>query len=331
MYELKEQVETIVDKLSLKMRGQQHIVNDIVIPQGKLGSIADQYKQTTAMGYPVFYEDINHVYFVQTLANRFPLISATTLIELFVEEFDSPKMSLHCANKPVYECAFLNKLGWEFLTLEQKAERIALAWEENSEDANQYGTAAHMGCEYLAKIPGMNDEEIFQYVLSRCGESVTRPIIRTILGNVRNILTGFKQAGWQCVAEPVLVEPDMCIAGQSDLVMVNHTTKKLWILDYKSNKERPGTKRAFSKMLGFFSQYDSIDWYHYCIQLSLYYLMLKQQYPGYELENMTLLWLDPATGEVVPIPIDIKYWVPVIEDFKNYYMLNRIPSRVYEQ
>lgn len=330
MYKLKEQIEDIVDKLSAKIHGQQAIVNSIVLPAEILNGVALQYKKGTANGYDVFYEDINHVYFVQAGDSRFPLISATTLIELFIQEFNTSVMSRRCAEKAVYDCAFLDTLGWEFLSVEQKADRIATAWETNSEDANGYGTAAHMGNEYLAKHPDMMDDQIYMKVLSRCGAVHSRANIRNILPNVRQVLRGFKANGYKCVAEPVLIEPDMCVAGQSDLVMVNHTTKKLWVLDYKSNSKRPGSTRSYSKMLGYFSQYASTEWYHYCIQLSLYAMMLQHQYPGYEIENMTLLWLEPTTGEVQPIPIDVSHWLPVIQDFKQYYMFNKIPQRVYQ-
>lgn len=322
-------LETFVDNMSGKISRQTSEAYQMVVPQPVPYGVAEQYKHTKARGLDVYYEDSKHVYFVQTGQNRFPLISATSLIEFFNPEFKVEEMSLKCAKKTEYTCNCLNKEGWESLTVEQKAERIAAAWKENNEDATSYGTAAHMANEYLAKHPEMSDEQIYQAVVARCGQKAARPIIRTILPNVRQMLAGFKASGYECIAEPVLVEPSMCLAGQSDLVMVHHEQKKIWILDYKTNKECPGTTTAYNKMLGYFEQYDSTEWYHYSIQLSLYYLMLLQQYPGYSVEQMTLLWLCPHTGKVNPLAIDVAYWIPVILDFKQYYMLNQIPNRIY--
>ena len=45
-------------------------------------------------------------------------------------------------------------------------------------------------------------------------------------------------------------------------------------------------------MEGLFNQYDNNPWSHYSIQLSTYCLMLKKLYPGYEIENVSLVWLE---------------------------------------
>jgi len=84
-------------------------------------------------------------------------------------------------------------------------------------------------------------------------------------------------------------------------------------------------------MEGLFNQYDNNPWSHYSIQLPTYCLMLKQLYPGYEIENASLVWLEAETGEIELLPIDFLAWIPLMEGvfesmkshkvFKNAYSM----------
>lgn len=316
-------------QISLAVSAQQQTALDMTLPVEIPPGAAPRFKRESILGCSLWYEDTAHLYFLEHGKERFPLVSATTLVGLFTERFDTPAMSLHCARKSRYDCDFLDKSGWGSLTEAQKAERIAQAWQVNSLEAAGYGTALHMAGEYAALFPGMDDKDIYLQVQQRCGTRHARPVILSALPGIRAILDGFRSQGYRCVAEPLLVEPSMCLAGQSDLVMVHPEKKKIWILDYKTNRKMPGSTRAYAKMKGFFSPYDCTEWYHYCIQLSLYWLMLQHRYPGYGLENMTLLWVEPETGTIRPMALEAHYWQGVIGDFRQYFLQSGIPGAVY--
>ncbi len=328
----KANVDMIVGKLANKLSNQLPVVKRVQPPREFPLQVAPRYKYLNVQGLDAYYEDLEHVYFVVNQGYRYPLISVTTFLDLFSNDFEEGPMSYHCARKKTYEANFLDTLGWEHLSIDERAARIRKAWSDNSIDASSYGTAAHMGCEYLSVYPGISHDQVMEHLKLRNPATAIRPIIPEILKNVDKVLNGFLRNGYQCVAEPLLIDSRYCLAGQSDLVMLNHQTKKIWILDYKTNSKRPEqSKKAFNTMLGYFSSTPDTDYYHYCIQLTLYAYMLLDQYPGYEIEKMTILWLNPETGEVDPIAINSGWWMDFIGGFRTFLIEHSIIQQAYNQ
>ncbi len=315
--------EELIYSLRKKITSQKELLKTLQINRRDANvGVSPSVKHTIANGFDVFYEDLNHVYFVVNGDQKIPLISVTTVIDLFTY-FDAEGQSLRCANKKVYNCECLDKTNWDRLTIEDKQVRILLAWEQNATNSSEYGTASHTGCEYLAVYPDLETQTIYDALVLRYGPSA-KPIIKSFIDGMRPVLKGFNDLGYVCISEPVLVDLEIGIAGQSDLVMINHHTKDIWVLDYKTNKERPTDARAYSKMLGFFEEFDSTAWIHYCIQLGLYATMLLQQYPCYKVSNLTLLWKNRETGAIEPIAIDVTYWLNVVGQFRNYLKQNSV-------
>jgi hypothetical protein len=324
--------DTLSEILGRKLSKQQPLVNDLeILPYDPL-EVAPPFKTTQWKDLEVHYDDETHLYFVVKEGKRVPLISVTTFIDLFVPEFDFHGQAMRCARKPDYDCACLDKSGWDHMSYDIRAEMIKKAWKENNKQATNYGTAAHAGCEYLAKQPQLKDKDIMKLLrLGAWGMDAVRPVIAEFLPKVRKLLSPYRTLGYEFIAEPVLTDPTIGMAGQSDLVLVNHNTKKITVLDYKTNKRNPKFDKGFTKMEGLFNQYDNNPWSHYSIQLSTYCLMLKQLYPGYEIENASLVWLEAETGEIELLPIDFLAWMPLMEAvfenmkshevFKNAYSI----------
>jgi hypothetical protein len=123
---------------------------------------------------------------------------------------------------------------------------------------------------------------------------------------------------------------ELGVAGQSDLAMFNHSKKSIWILDYKTNKRKPGTDMAFDKMTGIFSMYDKVPLNEYCMQLSYYAMMCAMIYPGYTIEGITILWLDPEDGSIHTIPIDFSFWGSEVQRMRVWFMEHNISQRAYK-
>jgi hypothetical protein len=324
--------DTLSGILGRKLSKQQPLVNDLeILPYDPL-QVAPPFKTTKWNDLEVHYDDEKHLYFVIKGDKRVPLISVTTFIDLFVPEFDFDGQAERCARKPDYDCNCLDKTGWNHMSYGIRAEMIKKAWRENNIQATNYGTAAHSGCEYLAKQPQLKDEDIMKLLmLGVWGKDAVRLVIAQFLPKVRKILSTYRDLRYEFVAEPVLTDPTIGMAGQADLVLVNHDTKRITVLDYKTNKRNPKFDKGFTKMEGLFNQHDNNPWSHYSIQLSTYCLMLLKLYPGYEIEEVSLVWLNSETGDIEILPIDFLTWMPVMDSvfenmkshgvFKNAYSM----------
>ena len=80
------------------------------------------------------------------------------------------------------------------------------------------------------------------------------------------------------------------IAGTADIICYNLKTKKLKILDYKTNKDLFKNYKE-QKMLPPFDNFLDCSFNMYKLQLSMYQYFIEQT--GYEVESRTLIWLKP--------------------------------------
>lgn len=93
------------------------------------------------------------------------------------------------------------------------------------------------------------------------------------------------------------------LAGQSDLIIINHQEKSFTIFDYKTN-EKGITKKSFDDRYCFnpVEHLPDANFYHYSLQLNLYGCLLSQEL-NYRCEGHYLLWID--TNKVDRINIEI--------------------------
>ena len=319
-------MEDIITKLRNKLKQQKAIVDKVEIQEYNYNEIAPQFKSTKWNEFDVHYDDINHVYFIIKNNNRIPLISVTTFIGLFVPEMDVDEMATRCAMKDHYECNCLDTTDWDKKDIKQRVKLIKKAWEDNNKQATSYGTAAHAAHEMLVKYPDATVDFIYSYIKYEYGRHA-REIIKTFIPNVKNILQQYN--GYRMVAEPVLCYPPYGLAGQSDLVLFNDDKKTIVILDYKTNKVNPKEKQAYGYLEGLLNTIPNSPWYEYCLQLSIYANMLLKQYPEYTIERMALIWLDPQTGEAIPLDIDFTSWMSVVNDTINTLKANGVFKQAY--
>jgi len=320
----------IAQKLGQKLAKQKPLVDKIEIMPCDDNDVAPPFKHTIWRGFNVYYADEPHLYFIEKNDVRTPLISVTTFVGLFVPPFNENEMATRCAQKPSYECDCLNKKDWETLPVDKRAKRIITAWKKNNKQATDYGTAAHAACEMKVKNNDVPNSEIYATIKYLYGKTPARPIIATYLDNLQGILQPYYDLGYEFIAEPVLVNAFIGMAGQSDLVLINHRTKSIVILDYKTNKENPKLKRPFGNLEGLFSNYPHSPWYEYSLQLGIYGNMLLSQYEGYSIERMALLWLNPTTGDIEPLEIDHDSWVEVVDNTLSELKRKKVFTEAYK-
>lgn len=303
----------IPEILGKKIKGQLKTVNKVEIIDCDNADVAPPFKKGISGNMTIYYEDDSHVYFVERNGKRVPLLSTTTIWGLLSPKFDEDFHADNCAKKPDYTCKFLNKKGWDELPHEKKVSRIKTAWHKNNKDATSYGTVAHAGMEYLVKHPELTPQQIMAELKYTYKKPHVRDVINSFLENHKPVIDKWIEDGFELVAEPVIGILSYGMAGQMDLGVIDHKTKSIYIEDYKTNKTRPGDEEVFDYMLPPFDNVPNTAFYHYCLQLSTYALMLLRHYPGYTVKTMTLRWLNGETGDVEPIPIPL-FWIDTVHE-----------------
>lgn len=110
--------------------------------------------------------------------------------------------------------------------------------------------------------------------------------------------------GWDIVPEMILYLDSHKLAGQSDLVVINHSNKSFRILDYKTNKKGIATTAYRNEtMFAPVNHLPECKFTHYALQLSLYAYMLEQEM-GYTCEGNEILWVDTNS----PDKVEIQRW-----------------------
>lgn len=312
--------DEIIKTIGSKLLKQKPIVDEVS---------GDSLKKTSWNGYPVCYNDEKHVYFIIKDGVRYPLISVTTFYEMFKPKFDKEEMAIHCAQKPMYVTNLLDTKNWENLSVKERAEKIKKAWEYNSIEASLYGTVAHEALEYKAKNPSKNNEEVMTFIKQKYGKNHARIIIKSFLNDADSLFNDYMSSGYILVAEPILASPKTGIAGQTDLYAINHKTEKIALFDYKTNKENPKLKTGFGQLKGLLRNYMNTSWTLYCFQLATYANMLLSQYKDYEIERMTLLWLNPDEKKIEPLEIDLK-WIKIVRNFFIYLRKHDVFKKAYQ-
>jgi|GEM_PF-3680798 len=327
------------NKISKKLKSQNELVNKIEIPEQiqtiKYGKkfekvnanlIAPRFKEVKGERFNIYYDDKPHLYFLQIQDKRTPLISVTTLIELFGTEFNEDEMSTHCARKEDYNCDYLDKRNWEYQSIWQRKNQILKAWKTNNQIANYYGTVVHAAMETTVTYLNVPTWEIYKYITQRYQYQLE--IIKSYIDELKSFLRiHYTGKHFQLIAEPIVFCLEIMAVGQSDLVIIDHLHKKIHILDYKTNKNKPGTERVFNKMNYPFQKMDDVNLSHYKIQLRLYQRFLLKQYPDYTAGDLIILWMNRETGKIESIHIDFMEYDSYIDILYN--QMKKIKNKIF--
>jgi hypothetical protein len=264
-------------------------------------------------GTSIWYEDEAHIYFryYPDSGIKVPYFSVTTLLHLYQKEFNQEKMSTACALKVDYDCSCLDKTDWDLLNLNDKKRRIENAWEQNRINSAFYGTYIHSMLEGLV-VYKEAVKDIYEKIVAKY--SWKYPIALNFASSMQEYISRKLDPDDTLIAEPLIFDPALFIAGQSDLVAVNHVKKYIKILDYKTNKKKPGTDKVYGKLNFSLSHLEDSNLTMYSIQLCFYQKLVSIFYPGYGFETNYILWLNRETGQIEEIPVYPEEWENEIEN-----------------
>lgn len=248
----------------------------------------------------LWYNDSQHIYFKRSTLT--PVISVTTLLSVLCEPFNENLKSFQCANKDYYTCDNLDVSNWNLISILERQERILRAWKITNVTGTTYGSMAHLIFEHGAKNRNLPAIDTYNYGRDRF--QLDHPIIQYFLQDLLNNYFP-KFACFEVFTEPLLQLCEL-IAGQADLVLIDHQRKLIHILDYKTNKHKPGSleDKSYGKFKFIIPHVKDHSITHYQLQLCLYQLMVLQLYPGYGLGSNFLLWGNRNTGMFETIEIN---------------------------
>jgi ATP-dependent exoDNAse (exonuclease V) beta subunit len=107
--------------------------------------------------------------------------------------------------------------------------------------------------------------------------------------------------GYEFCPELLIFSDKHKIAGQADLILLNHSSQSFIIFDYKTNKKGISKSAFGNKMM--FEPVDHLpdcNYSHYSLQLNIYAHFLAVE-TGYKCEDMALLWIDTNQSRSVGI------------------------------
>lgn len=200
----------------------------------------------------VSFDSKTHSYF---LKNK-KLISVTTLLNKFKNEFDSDYWSKVIAKR-------------ENVTQQE----ILLKWKQKSFKSTEIGTAIHKIFEDYTdnKYSILHDELIFDYNILNIDflDDFNKKKIQAL----RFIKDFFITKRIIPIHSEYIVYNEY-LAGQIDMICKD-SNNNFYIIDFKTNEKIDFESYKSKKMLGVLDFIEDCNYFHYCLQLSIYKKLLK--------------------------------------------------------
>ena len=236
-----------------------------------------------------------HKYFNTITGEQY--LSTTKFISQFYSDFN--------ANKIAYDLVTIN-YRYQEQYADYSTEDAVIHLKQEWNKRTQVGNTVHNYLElYLKGILSKKNARIHQ--------------LTTAFDNLR---LRDKYSSFIFIPEYILFSHQYKLAGQADLVLINHEDNSFVILDYKTN-QKGIQKTAYDDRRMFFplSYLPDCNHYHYSLQLNLYAYFLEQEL-GYKCVDKILLWVNTNSPDTVIIePIQVG----------NYYKEIRLMLNEYEQ
>ncbi len=173
-------------------------------------------------------------------------LSTTRLIKGQFPEFKALEMATKCAGKGKYK--------------DMDVDDVLQAWEENRDEAANFGTFIHEYAEYLLTGKAMNIV---------CESERARLFKKSVSNFIDILLKKYEVIS----TELIVFDPIWRISGTLDLLLKNKETGKLVIADWKTNKKIEKYNK-FSKGNGALNHLYNCNYAHYGLQLNTYKAIL---------------------------------------------------------
>ncbi|MFW6246944.1 MAG: PD-(D/E)XK nuclease family protein [bacterium] len=235
----------------------------------------------------LIYYDEPHKYYVDNKQ----LISVTTLIHKYVEEFDEEKWSEIKANE-----------------YKLKQREVVRAWKFINKKGTMKGSIIHDYTENLFL------NKVFKYPLTEIIAEFGFDPIKAEYDITKNHVDNFyKDCFGKLIpvkTELVVYDPESMIAGMIDMLFYNKKTKKYELWDYKTNKQFSDASENY--MLNELFTLQNCDLNIYSLQLGLYKYIIEKT-TSIRLGNSYVVWFSHNNENYKIIKLkDLEYFVKLI-------------------
>lgn len=219
----------------------------------------------------IIFDEKSHTY--TNINNGIKYQSSTGFVGLFHEEFDQWKIAQNLVD---------NNSRYKDYTVES----LVNEWKER--------TAIGSQCHLIL-------ENCFNGIETKPNHLVDLEERNLLMKAWEKLKIKERYSDWEIIPEMLLFNDDYQLAGQSDLILLNHLDKTFKVVDYKTNRKGIGWS-GFNgkKMYQPIEHLDDCNGIHYSLQLSLYSMMLQKEL-GYKCAGLTLLWIDTDNWTITPI------------------------------
>lgn len=238
----------------------------------------------------------NHLYKIDGEFTNSP--SVTRLLKKFKKEFDKEAAAAKTAKR-----------------LNTTVKQVLADWEINNLYSTTIGTMLHKYIEnsYL----GIKEE--FQGNFDRLGYDEKKDIAKNfplLVKQFKNFHKDYKHL--ECIKNEIMLGDveDTKICGMSDMLIFNNKTKKLEILDFKTNKRMEKKSKYGGKLLYPFDDMYEGELNEYAIQLNTYKYFVES-YTDLKIDKIRIIWFNVKNTDYQVF--DLQQMQPKIIDMFNVY------------
>ncbi len=241
------------------------------------------------------FNETDHTYTNLLTKEDYP--SVTKFIGRFHKKFDADIVATHLIeNIPKYRQRFRNVEKQEAILILKKE------WDKRRD----IGTFIHGILEKHIKQESVFDENRSKNYNNR---------ILQLINAYDSLRIKDKYPNYEHHPEMIVYNDEFKLAGQADLILLNHEKKSIRIFDHKTN-QKGITYRAFGneKMYPPINDLPDCNYIHYGLQLSLYAYFLEKEF-GYECSELSLIWVDTNNPYSVNLEvINLDYQIDEIKE-----------------
>ena len=236
----------------------------------------------------IAFEESNHTYTNLSTKEIYP--SVTKFISKFHQPFDADKVAFNLVTTN-----YKYKQRFRDLPIDESVEILKSEWSKRT----QIGTFIHNTLETHLQGGIVEDKSK--------GDKWNNRIKQLIKAYEKLNLKEIYPTHLFC-PEMIVYSDDYQLAGQADLILIDHLNKSISIFDYKTN-QKGIEKKGFNgrKMFSPVEHLPDANYHHYSLQLSLYAYFLEKEF-NYRVNELNLLWVDTNSTDSINIEkIEIRY------------------------
>lgn len=229
-----------------------------------------------------FYED-DHIYtYLENDGSETEVgISVTTLIGKYENPFDEDKVAtLKSVKEGISKQDILDR------------------WHFGRDFSCSKGTHTHAYNEHLWR-----NEELYEYdknsIISEFGYDVIAPVWDKLKQICDNFYNKFKDYLIPIGLEQIVGSRDYDIAGSIDFLAYSKKLDSIIIIDYKTNHEIRRESYNNLKMIDPLNDIPDCNYYHYCLQLAIYKLILEHETNLKIYPKKWLIWINEKNDNFV--------------------------------